>query len=54
MKNNPLVSLRRFVLVLSATVAFCAYAVSAADDARMPSIYTVPHELDCLVKAGHI
>ena len=54
MKNHTPLSLCRIMLVLGATVAFCAYAVPAADDVRMPPIYTVPHELDCLLKAGHI
>ncbi len=31
MKNNPLVSLRRFVLALGTAAAFCAYAVPAAN-----------------------
>ena len=30
------------------------FAAKAADDVRIPAVYTVPHELDCLVKAGHI
>ena len=31
MKNDPLVSLRRFVLAMGATAAFCAYAAPAAN-----------------------
>ena len=30
------------------------FAAAAADDVRIPAVYTVPHELDCLIKAGHI
>ena len=54
MKNNPLISLRRLVFALGSAAVFCTYAAPAADDVRMPSIYTVPHELDCLLKAGHV
>ena len=54
MKNDSSLSLRRIMLGLCAAYVFCAYAVPAADGVQMPSIYTVPHELDCLVKAGHI
>ncbi len=31
-----------------------AVAAVAAEVQPMNAIYTVPHELDCLVKAGHI
>ena len=54
MKNNTSLSPRRFVRALCTATALCACAVSAADDVRIPAVYTVPHELDCLIKAGHI
>ena len=54
MKNRSSLSPRRFVRALCAAAALCTYAVSAADDVRIPAVYTVPHELDCLIKAGHI
>ena len=37
-------------LLVFAAAAFCA----GADDIKIPAVYTVPHELDCLIKAGHI
>ena len=30
------------------------FAATAAEDLRIPAVYTIPHELDCLIKAGHI
>ena len=39
------------ILVIGALAAFSAIA---ADVATMDAVYTVPHELDCLVKSGHI
>lgn len=40
--------------VLCAVAAALAMSVSAAGVEKMPALYTVPHELDCLLKAGHI
>ena len=37
-------------LALCAGAALCA----GVDDVKIPAIYTVPHELDCLLEAGHI
>ena len=39
------------ILVLGALAAFSAIA---ADVSTMDALYTVPHELDCLLKSGHI
>ena len=39
------------ILVIGALAAFSAIA---ADVSTMDALYTVPHELDCLLKSGHI
>ena len=39
------------ILVIGALATFSAMA---ADVATMDALYTVPHELDCLLKSGHI
>ena len=54
MKNHTFLSLRRFARALCVAAVFCAWAIRAADEVRIPAVYTVPHELDCLIKAGHI
>ena len=38
-------------LIIGALIAFSAVA---ADVSTMDALYTVPHELDCLLKSGHI
>ena len=43
-------SKKTLTLLVFAAAAFCA----GADDIKIPAVYTVPHELDCLIKAGHI
>ena len=42
------------MLALGAAAVLFSSAAPAADDIRIPAIYTVPHELDGLIKAGHI
>ena len=50
MKNHITILLRRLAFALCTAAALYA----AADDIKIPAVYTVPHELDCLIKAGHI
>ena len=39
-------------LMLAATML--TFSVFAASELKMAPVYTVPHELDMLIKAGHI
>ena len=45
-----LLAMALLALALCAGAALCA----GVDDVKIPAIYTVPHELDCLLEAGHI
>ena len=54
MKNNTSHPTRWLVLAICTATALCMFAAKAADDVRIPAVYTVPHELDRLIKAGHI
>ena len=54
MKNYTSHTTRWLVLAICTATALCMFAAKAADDVRIPAVYTVPHELDCLIKAGHI
>ena len=40
--------------LFAAAAALCVASALAADGDKMPAVYTVPHELDCLLKSGHI
>jgi hypothetical protein len=42
--------MRKILFAVSALVV----SVALADVKKMPPVYTVPHELDMLLKAGHI
>lgn len=48
--RNPSFSRRGFIAV-AVMSAFAAFAYAGPE---MDAVYTVPHELDCLIKSGHI